>query len=304
MDFEQSIINDLINKNVSSSSINLYMNNLRKLNNNNKIENFNFLKKSEEIIKKLEKYKPTTQRTFFIAITSILKHHENLKNLYDEYYKIMMKLNNELKNNTTKSEVQTENWITEDEIKKILDENKVDYNKKKKLNNDEWDKLLHYFILCLYTLQEPRRNLDYQMNFIKTEYNNELPKKTNYTILNNLCFVFGNYKTQKTYNNQIIPISNKLLPIFKQYIKFHPLINEIDKIDVPLLCNYKGEPFLKINDITLILNKMFKKNIGSSMLRNINLTNKFKPLVQQLNKITNEMGTSANTAMHNYIKLD
>jgi hypothetical protein len=94
------------------------------------------------------------------------------------------------------------------------------------------------------------------------------------------------------------------MPVFKQYIKYHPLINDIEKKNVPLLCNYKGEPFLKINDITLILNKIFKKNIGSSMLRNINLTNKFKPLVEQLNKITSEMGTSANTAMHNYIKID
>jgi len=303
MEFEQSIIQDLINKNVSNSSIKLYIDNLRKLNDNKKIENFNFLKKSEDIIKKLEKYKPTTKRTFFIAITSILKHHENQKNLYEIYYKIMMQLNNDLKNNNTKSETQSENWITQDEIKKILDENKVEY-KKKKINEEEWNKLLHYFILCLYTIQEPRRNLDYQMNFIKTEYNNELPQKTNYTILNNLCFVFGNYKTQKTYQNQVIPINNKLMPVFKQYIKYHPLINDIEKKNVPLLCNYKGEPFLKINDITLILNKIFKKNIGSSMLRNINLTNKFKPLVEQLNKITSEMGTSANTAMHNYIKID
>jgi hypothetical protein len=73
---------------------------------------------------------------------------------------------------------------------------------------------------------------------------------------------------------------------------------------IPLLVDYEGLPYESKNTITRILNKIFKKNIGSSMLRNIYLTNKFGDKVEELNKTAEAMGTSSNTIQNQYIKID
>jgi len=58
------------------------------------------------------------------------------------------------------------------------------------------------------------------------------------------------------------------------------------------------------NDITKILNKVFKKNVGASMLRNMYLTNKYGDVIDNLKDDVKNMSTSVGTAMTNYIKED
>ena len=55
--------------------------------------------------------------------------------------------------------------------------------------------------------------------------------------------------------------------------------------------------------ITRILNKIFGKNISTSMLRHIYLTNVYKnvPKINQMQDLANEMGHSVSTALE-YIK--
>ena len=45
------------------------------------------------------------------------------------------------------------------------------------------------------------------------------------------------------------------------------------------------------------------KKIGSSMLRNMYLTNKYGDLMKELKTDVSDMGTSVGVAMNNYIKL-
>ena len=63
-----------------------------------------------------------------------------------------------------------------------------------------------------------------------------------------------------------------------------------------------GEPINKSGDITKILNKIFGRNIGSSMLRNIYLTSKYGVMMQELKDDTSDMGTSVDVALNTYIK--
>ena len=63
-----------------------------------------------------------------------------------------------------------------------------------------------------------------------------------------------------------------------------------------------GEPINKSGDITKILNKIFGRNIGSSMLRNIYLTSKYGTMMTNLKKDTTDMGTSVDVAIGTYIK--
>jgi hypothetical protein len=94
--------------------------------------------------------------------------------------------------------------------------------------------------------------------------------------------------------------------VLAKYAKLHPLKKEKNFY---LLTNFKGEPLIAVNAITRILNKIFGQNIGShknissSMLRNIYLSDKFKTPMDELNKTAAAMGTSAAVAQSTYIKI-
>jgi hypothetical protein len=68
--------------------------------------------------------------------------------------------------------------------------------------------------------------------------------------------------------------------------------------------DYQGEVFTSNNAITRMLNKVFGKKIGVSMLRNIFLTDKYGDKVKELEQDAKEMGTSASTIQNQYVKLD
>ena len=52
----------------------------------------------------------------------------------------------------------------------------------------------------------------------------------------------------------------------------------------------------------MILNKIFNKKIGSSMLRNMYLTNKYGKIMKEMKDDVKDMSTSVEVAMNNYIK--
>jgi hypothetical protein len=64
-----------------------------------------------------------------------------------------------------------------------------------------------------------------------------------------------------------------------------------------------GEAIDKSGDITIILNKIFGRNIGSSMLRNIYLRSKHSGIMKSLKEDTAHMGTSVDVAMNTYIEI-
>jgi len=74
------------------------------------------------------------------------------------------------------------------------------------------------------------------------------------------------------------------------------------KHDVHLLVHTNSEPINKSGNITKILNKIFGRYIGSSMLRNIYLTSKYGTMMKELKDDTSDMGTSVDVAMNTYIK--
>jgi hypothetical protein len=288
-------------KKINESSKKLYINNLIKLNDGNTIKNFNFINNSDVIMDKISDYKPNTQRNFIISIVSILKcllvDNKKYQKLYDKYYTILIDFNKKLKDQTTKTDSENKNWITQEQLKNTFDQLReavIDTIKnKKKITETEYNELLKLVIFSLYYLNEPRRNKDYSLMKVVKKYNSDMDKNFNYLIGNK--FYFNNYKTNHTYNQQIVDINDKLLEIINIYLKYKPN-SEF------LLVNSDGNEFKNINDITRILNSIFKKKIGSSMMRKMYLTNKFGSMQNELNKTSNAMGTSASTISNNYIK--
>jgi hypothetical protein len=302
----------LKSKNITESSLKLYFNNLRRLNGGEFPKSFSFLKNTEKILGDLEKYKPNTRRSYLISIATVLKHEPKMKKLYDKYYIHLDKYNKEGAKNNEKSETQKANWITQDEVKETYDKMSEEVNPllsegKKKLSPSEYEKLIRWVVLSLYVLQKPRRNADYQhcvvVNSLKDD---NVEGSVNYLVLNDSKWKFNNYKTKGTYKTQDVDISPEMMEVIRAYLKFHPLAKILKKKSgvIPFLTDFEGNPFENVNAITRMLNKVFGKKIGVSMLRNIFLTDKYGDKVKELEQDAKEMGTSSSTIQNQYVKLD
>lgn len=295
--FEQDLEQKFKDKNISNSSIKLYLNNLRKMNDGEEITSFKFLDKPEKIMEKLVKYKPTTKRNFLISIVSALNTDNNskIKKLYGKYYDLMLNMNDEVKNIVHSADELPE-WKVIKEKAEALRKEVDEFKEKKAISPPEYETLLKYVVLSLYTLQPPRRNGDYLNMFIVDKYKNDMSNEKNYVSRSTNEFIFNTYKTAKKYNQQVENISDELVEVLKIYYKFHPLLKNgkipKDTEDVKFLVYRDGEAVIQINAITRILNSILGKGIASSKLRHIYLTSKYGDTVKEQEKDAQAMGHS------------
>ena len=294
---------------ISASSRKLYIHNLSKLNKGKPIKNLNFLQ-PPSILEGLQEMNPNTRRTYLIAIVSSLKGREEAKykKMFNKYYEELMRLNTELKSNTTKSEKQQENWVEQTDVMKKCDELKgiiSDIGSRKKITESEYTRLLHLVVLSLYCLQAPRRNKDYVDMFVVTKTPDD--DAHNYLDTTDWEWVFNNYKTKGTYHQKKLPVPEPLKEILKVYLAHHPQSKELKKKShspVPFLVQQDGKRLATSTDMTRVLNKIMGGKVGSSMLRNIFLTDKYGDTQKEMAADASAMGTSENTAVNNYIKKD
>jgi integrase len=310
--FKEKLVNDLTNKNLSPSSIKLYIGNLQRLNDENPLENLNFLYNIEEIKKKLEPLKLTTQRGYLIAISSVLEMYKtkSKKNLdiYKKYYDLMLNTNEKLKTIPSEkmTDTQAENWLNWQQIKdkfKSIEEEVNKFINNNLISKNKYNKLLEYIVLALYVYNEPRRNEYINMNIVK-KYNNNLDENINYLSYDDNKFIFNKYKTSKKRGQETLNINEDLKAVIDKYFKFHREIRGKkinNKTNTPFLVNINGEALTSPNGITRILNKIFNKNISSSMLRHIYLTDLYGDTVNKMKETANKMGHSVQTQKE-YIK--
>jgi len=286
------------NRGVSPSSIKLYLFQLQQLN-GDELKDINFLRDVPKILNKLEKYKQSTVRTKLIAVIACLKTMDEPE-LLKEYSDIVKKINDDT-DNTTKSETQKENWISKDEVMKLwkkYDEEVATFANKRKIDEKQQEILLRFMILSLYTLITPRRNADYGLMKIVKKMTPNMSDEFNYLDLKTKSFYFNNYKTKNLYNQQIEQIPELLWNVIKVYLKFHSK-------DCDFFLCIDNKPLPHGNSITLILNKIFGKRVGCSLLRSIFATDSLKeiqPLLDKVKQKAKEMGNSSTALINNYIK--
>ena len=293
----------LNNKKITDSSRKLYNANFVRLNDGHPVLKFDFLKDVPTILEKLSKYKPNTQRGYIIAITSLMgdlkeTNPKKYKKTYEEYYKLLTHYNTTLKDQTSQSANEKENWITPERKQEVIDECDkiiVEIGNKRKITEDQYNKLFECLVLGLYTKIPPRRNVDYQSMLILNKTNNDTTN--NFVDVANKKFVFNKYKTAGAYKKQETNIPDDLMKIIMLYLKHRPK-GEDDQF----LINFQGEPYLQTNSMTRILNKIFNGKIGASMLRKLYLTNKYGDTLDELKTDVAQMGTSVDVAKNNYIK--
>lgn len=283
-------------KKVAESTANAYIRAMYLLNGKEAFKNLTFLKNTASIEDIVKKYAESTIKTIYASIVSVLslfKDKPTYKKVYQHYYDLMMGKSEEAKKAETsdKTQKQTDNWITWDEVqKKVADlrEKVAEFKSNKSITNQQYESLLHYLIVSLYTETQPRRNQDYLDMYVakkqptETEHNYVVLTKTKPT-----SFIFNKFKTSKKYGQQTLEVPETLSNVISEYLKFHPLKKNAT---FKFLVSYDGTPITAVNAITRVLNKIFGKRVGSSMLRHIFLSTKYD--IKEMEKDANAMGHS------------
>lgn len=302
-EFAMALHKELVTeKKVAESTADAYLKTLTILNGKKPFKNLSFLKKTNEIEEKLKDYAESTKRAILATIVSVLSLHTETppkKRLHEFYREKMMGKVEEAKkeeaaNEGKKTTKQSENWMTWEEVneKKEALRKEVEASKKKKtLTEDEYGHLLSFLILSLYTDTQPRRNQDYTEMVVVKSWKEGMPTENNYYDIKGKRFIFHKYKTAKTYGQQIVELPESLSTLLTYYIKRHPLAKEM-KTDYPLLVAATGTPLTAVNAITRILNRIFGKKVGSSMLRHIFVTEKYGGTKVEMEKDATAMAHS------------
>jgi len=298
--YEKKLVEKFNEKGLSDKTIIAYMRNLQKLNDSKPIKSLTFLKDIDKIKQVIQKYQPTTKRNFYIAICSTTKAMNQPK-IHKLYYDDLNESNKSIQEQESKglkSERQEKNWIEWDDVLAAREElkDKVSSIKSKKITATQYDTMLKYVVLSLYTWIAPRRNTDFtEMYIVKKVPNTE----RNYYETDTQKFHFNKFKTAKTYGPVIVDIPIELQQVLKQYMKVYPK-NELE--DKPLLVTSSGKTLNGSNGITRILNNVFKKNIGSTMLRHSYLSSKYGNLKDEMEKDAHDMSHSVSTQQGIYVK--
>lgn len=303
--FKEKLKKALIDKKLNPNSITYYIRNMELLNGNRPLRSLTFLNNVSEIMEKLKDYAPNTKRNYIISICSCLSALKKDKTkVYKTYFEDLKNMNFKLKkeeSQNTKSATQQKNWQEWNDIENKYNElkNKVDeFKDEENITKSQYNTLLKFIVLSLYTLQPPRRNEYLNMKIVK-KYDKDLPSNTNYLSYDDSEFVFNKYKTAKTEGQVKIPISKELMDNIKIFIKLRKLKSDSEE---PLIANYDGEAFTAKNTITMILNSIFKpKKISSSLIRHIYLSHKYGHKTEEQKRDAKEMGHSVSMA-RDYIK--
>jgi hypothetical protein len=307
MKIVEDTLEDILNKKkITDSSRKLYNSNFVRLNDGNPVLKFDFLKDVPVILEKLSKYKPNTQRGYIISITSLMgdlkeTNPKKYNKTYETYYKLLTEYNTKLKDQTAQSSNEKTNWLTPERKQEVINEcDKIidEIGNKRKITEDQYNKLFECLVLALYTKIPPRRNVDYQ-DMLIVKKNTPPDAINNFLDVTSKKFIFNKYKTAGSYKTQVIDIPDDLMKIITLYLKHRPKTEEDTN---QFLVSFKGEPYTQNNAITRILNKIFDAKVGASMLRKLYLTNKYGTTLDELKSDVAEMGTSVDVAKNNYIK--
>lgn len=301
-------LKDIIVKNrplLAKNTINTYMASIRKIQqicdcDAESIEGL--IKNRKKIIDSLgEVQTPMVRKSKISVIIAILddkhnEHSEELAEALKEYRKVMTEDANKVNKREISqelSEKQKDSLISQEEVTKVYNDLKAEATpllKKQVLNRSQFETLQKYVLLSMYVLIAPRRSMDYASfkirNFDETadSSDNYMANYSKNKKKGTASFIFNTYKNSKRLGRQTV---NDIPKPLEKLIDTWKLFNKSDY----LLVNNQGNPVTQ-SRIAVILNDIFGgKNISTSMLRHIYLSDKFKGVnLQELEETAHDMG--------------
>lgn len=296
--------------NLKPNTIKMYLFNLNKLKKTFDKEDLKFLSDVEEVKDKIKHLHFTTQRNFYNAIIVYLRAKDKDNKDIDKYDKIRNQLNEQYKTENEKGTIstkQSDNFVDievlRDMLSKMEKEIKDQKLKKKTTLSPKEKTLLQVFTIYSILLKIPLRNDLAGMSVIsKTQYNKLTQKQKedgNYLVnyKNKLEFVLNEYKTSKKYNEKIISIDKDLEKIIRMYLRK----NE----GSVLFTSSTGKPYTRNALSQLLLKtsqKYLKKNISTTMIRKIVLSDLFADNKKKQQEMAEITGHSVSTMNNVYVK--
>jgi hypothetical protein len=276
---------------LTEKSMNVYVNNLFRLNNNQIITNLRFLFDKDSIMEKIKDKKTSTQRNYLFAIVTFIQPmigNSHYKKLFEDYSTELKKAINDSDSERKTKKLEKPNSSINEKAEELVSEvlSMSDEDRKK-----NWKKVRDACLLSVFTMIEPRRSLDYSDMFIDSEDNsvNNFDRKKK-------MFVFNKYKTSKLYGSQQVKLPENLLKILNIWMSVYPLEEGETLTNRPLFITNQKNKINNINGITILLNKLLGKRISVSAIRHSRITEVEGKLLQEAEKKAKERGHSLSTA--------
>lgn len=314
MDLEKEILK--VKPHLASGSIKNYKISLQKLHermfDTKVIDNLKWIEDDKKVLDELKDYKRTTKRNYLNSIIVFSQAHDDKfadTDYFKKYTDVRDRINQDIRDDSStgeKTEKQKNNWITEKEYNNILSTYKKYFSKNKifskDIDSDDLRLLQEFALLKLYQ-QIPSRNDFATIKVISPREYQKIKKDNlteNYLITDRdkYFFIINSWKTKKDENDRRridVPADIKKvlkLLISKQKGKY-------------LFVNKNGTP-LKRNGLTKYLQAIFHKfhpdkNVSSSMLRHIFLSEKYADVKKEM-KADAELLAHSSSTQQQYIK--
>lgn len=316
-EFMHALHKSLVERKLAESTASAYIKTLTLLNDKKPFKSLTFLRKVSDIEGKISDYAPSTKRSILGAISSVLyglKDTKGFKKLYETYKALLNKMRSggseeAPKEVGEKTEKEAAAWLKWDDVLKRRDElhDEIAKFKKGPRTEEEHTKLLQHVLLSLYTYVPPRRNQDYMKMYVVHKWTESMPADKNYLDLGGgkspTRMIFNVYKTAKKHGQFIQEVPSELASALATYLNSHPNKpkGRAKVAEYPLLVDASGKHLTAVNAITRVLNKLFGRKVGSSLLRHIYLSSKYD--VEEMKSDAEAMGHTIGE-QRNYLRTD
>ena len=295
---------------LSDSSLKVYLSALKKLNNNEPIKNIEYLKDFDSIVSKMESKSDNTKKGYLNAVIVTLLALNQPKELIKKYEELRDRYQNEYSDMVAsheKTEKQKANWVEWSEWIEMAENLKEKAKHlKKKIEWTSEDQLIFqdHVITTLYK-HYPVRNDFHDMKVItKREYNklsDSEKKQSNFIVLGNpMLLILNEYKTKKKYGEKKIKVEPEVANVIREYLKHNNsgyLLTQPHNFVNPMTSNGVTWTLQRIS-----AREFDGKKIGSSLLRHMFLSEKYRHNVQDKAKDSYIMGHSLGM-QNDYIKV-
>ena len=258
----------------------------------------------DKVQQEIEKiYKPTTQKNAYNSISVVMDalgkpelsaRYGELRDEAHSKYEAQAKSHK-------KSPAQEKNWVSMAEIDSLLqtlsDEAKKIY-KRENVSNKDFMTLQQRLLLKIYR-EFPLRNDVAHMRIITPHKYKTADKKENYLVgtpAKGYAIHLNSYKTDGTFGAKVIQLTPELNGDVRKWLKFNTTGF--------LFVNALREP-ISANGITKLFTRLFQqrlgKNVSTSMIRHIYLSDKYKDDLEEKTEDSYNMGHSL-AMQKDYIK--
>ena len=300
---------------LKTNTVKQYVINLKKLQKIYDTDNYDFLKKPEDVMDKLSDLHYLSQRNILNAVVVLLmalNNDEKYDKLLEEYGSLRDGLNDKYSDEQKSgiiSDKQSKNFATTEEVFTMINKMADELKPLKKKSKDDITKkemqLLQAFVLFNIYARMPFRNDVAGMEAIQKRAYNKLSeeekKAKNFLVVekNGLFFVLNKYKTAKKYEELDLPIED---PALKKILRYYLKMNGMGV----LFKTSTGKPLTRIELSKVLLKysqKYMNKSVSSTLLRKSYLSGKYSKVKDEMQKDSKILGHDvATTGMKVYVK--